>query len=111
MSQSSAPETVQGLENEIQTLRSLIDLVAGEESVNLSLKEKVQLLNSVGRNTFVLARLLKLQRDLITQQNDPATMLSQTLLELEEEWPEFKALVADYPHYLQKKDDNESSHD
>ena len=44
----------------------------------------------MGRNAPALARLLKARRELINNEFDPAALLRQALLELQEEWPELK---------------------
>ena len=86
----SAPSTLEGLDREIEILRRLIHEAAEKQSASLTLDEQLSLLDSVGRNAPALARLLKARRDLIHQELDPAAMLRQALIELQEEWPELK---------------------
>lgn len=85
-----APSTLEGLDREIEILRRLIREAAEKQSATLTLDEQLNLLDSVGRNAPALVRLLKARRELINQELDPAALLRQALLELEEEWPELK---------------------
>lgn len=85
------PSTLEGLDREIEILRRLIHEAAEQQSATRSFDEQLNLLDSVGRNAPALARLLKARRDLIHQELDPAALLRQALLELQEEWPELKA--------------------
>jgi hypothetical protein len=87
---SPPPSDLEGLDREIEILRRLIHEAAENQSTALSFDEQLTLLDSVGRNAPALARLLKSRRDLINQELDPAAMLRQALLELQEEWPELK---------------------
>jgi hypothetical protein len=84
------PSTLEGLDREIEILRRLIHEAAANQSAVLTLDAQLALLDSVGRNAPALARLLKARRDLINEDLDPAALLRQALLELEEEWPELK---------------------
>ena len=85
-----APSTLEGLDREIEILRRLIHEAAEKQSASLTLDEQLALLDSVGKNAPALARLLKARRDLIHQELDPAVLLRQALIELQEEWPELK---------------------
>ncbi len=87
---SPPPPTLEGLDREIEILRRLIRETAESQSASLTFEEQLNLLDSVGRNAPALARLLKSRRDLLNQQFDPAALLRQALIELEEEWPELK---------------------
>lgn len=86
----SLPDSIEGLDREIEILRNLIRQAAEKQSPALSFDEQLSLLETVGRTAPALARLLKARRDLANQALDPAAMLRQALLELEEEWPELK---------------------
>ena len=82
--------TTEGLDREIDILRELIHKAAAKQSDDLSLEEQLELLDTVGKTAPALARLLKARRDLNNLDLDPAALLRQALLELEEEWPELK---------------------
>jgi len=84
--------TPEGLDREIDILRELIHKAAAKQSDDLSLEEQLELLDTVGKTAPALARLLKARRDLNNLDLDPAALLRQALLELEEEWPEFRSL-------------------
>ena len=90
MPRKSPPPTLEGLDREIEILRRLIHEAAEKQSTTLTLDEQLALLDSVGRNAPALARLLKARRELINRELDPAALLRQALLELQEEWPELK---------------------
>jgi hypothetical protein len=90
------PSTLEGLDREIEILRRLIHKAAEKQSATLTLDEQLALLNSVGRNAPALARLLKARRELINKEFDPAALLRQALLELQEEWPELKKFYAQF---------------
>ena len=90
------PSDLEGLDREIEILRRLIHEAAENQSATLSLEEQLSLLDSVGRNAPALARLLKSRRDLINQELDPSAMLRQALLELCEEWPEYKKFTEQF---------------
>jgi small-conductance mechanosensitive channel len=81
---------VDGLDREIAILRDLIRKAAARQRDDLSLDEQLELLETVGRTAPALARLLKARRDLANAELDPAALLRQALIELEEEWPELK---------------------
>jgi hypothetical protein len=82
--------TAEGLDREIAILRELIHKAAAKQTDKLNLEEQLELLDTVGKTAPALARLLKARRDLANQDLDPAALLRQALLELEEEWPELK---------------------
>ena len=82
--------TSEGLDREIAILRDLIHKAAAKQTDKLNLDEQLELLDTVGKTAPALARLLKARRDLANQDLDPAALLRQALLELEEEWPELK---------------------
>jgi hypothetical protein len=90
------PDTTEGIDREIAILRDLIRKAAAKQSANLSLEEQLDLLDTVGKTAPALARLLKVRRDLANQELDPAALLRQALLELEEEWPELKKFAEKY---------------
>ncbi len=90
------PDTAEGLDREIAILRDLIRQAAAKQSDILSLEEQLDLLDTVGKTAPALARLLKAHRDLANQELDPAALLRQALLELEEEWPELKKFAEKY---------------
>ena len=79
-----------GLDREIAILRDLIRQAAAKQRADLSLDNQLELLDTVGKTAPALARLLKARRDLANEELDPAALLRQALLELEEEWPELK---------------------
>lgn len=85
-----AANTGEGLDREIAILRDLIRQAAAKQSERLNLDEQLELLDTVGKTAPALARLLKARRDLANEELDPAALLRQALLELEEEWPELK---------------------
>jgi sugar phosphate isomerase/epimerase len=78
------------LDREIAILRDLIQQAADKQSADMQLEDQLELLDTVGKAAPALARLLKARRDLANVELDPAAMLRQALLELEEEWPELK---------------------
>ena len=84
------PDDAAGLDREIAILRDLIRQAAEKQTPDLKLEDQLELLDKVGKAAPALARLLKARRDLANQELDPAAMLRQALLELEEEWPELK---------------------
>ena len=88
--------TPEGLDREIDILREFIHKAAAKQSDELSLEEQLELLDTVGKTAPALARMLKARRDLNNQELDPAALLRQALLELEEEWPELKKFGEKY---------------
>lgn len=80
--------TDQSLENEIALLRDLLEKATSDKENEHNLEEKLAMLDSVGRATPQLARLLKAQRELAAEKLDPFELLRQALRELEGEWPE-----------------------
>jgi hypothetical protein len=79
-----------GLEEEIALLRDLLTKATLTKNDALPLEERLAMLDSVGRAAPQLARLLKAQRELASEELDPAALLKQALSELEEEWPELR---------------------
>ena len=86
----TAPAAPDGLDREIDILRDLIHKAAAKQNKTLELEDQLELLETVGKTAPALARLLKARRELANQDLDPAALLRQALLELEEEWPELK---------------------
>lgn len=102
MPRKKYPETVEGIDAEIDFLHELINQAMDKRTEQMTLEDLIKLIDAVGKNSLNLARMLKIRVELINQQTGPSAMLRQTLLELEDEWPELKQLVADYPLYLQE---------
>lgn len=96
MTVNTHTESSAELNEEIEILRALINSVSNAKTNDSSLSEKVHQLNAVGRNDLILARLLQIQKNLRAEPESPADLLRQSLLELEEEWPEFKKMVERY---------------
>ncbi|MEL7673832.1 MAG: hypothetical protein AAGU78_08860 [Chloroflexota bacterium] len=96
MARKKIPDTAEGLDREIAILRDLIRQAAAKQSADLNLEDQLDLLDTVGKTAPALARLLKARRDLANQELDPAALLRQALLELEEEWPELKKFAEQY---------------
>jgi len=88
--------TAEGLDREIAILRDLIHKAAAKQNEKLDLEDQLDLLDTVGKTAPALARLLKARRDLANQDLDPAALLRQALLELEEEWPELKKFAEQF---------------
>lgn len=80
----------EGFENEIDFLRRLIETVANDLKSDTELPDKLQMLETVGKAAPQLARMVKAQRELAKGDLDPAALLREALLELQQEWPEFK---------------------
>ncbi len=93
---ASVSETTEGIDREIAILRNLIRKAAAKQSTDLSFEEQLDLLDTVGKTAPALARLLKARRDLANQELNPAALLRQALLELEEEWPELQKFAEKY---------------
>lgn len=96
MPQKPLPQTFEGFEHEIDLLRRLIDEVAKDLQSNTALETKLSMLESVGRAAPQLARMVKAQRELANSDLDPAALLREALLELQEEWPEFRAYCEEF---------------
>jgi len=96
MARKKIPEATEGLDHEIAILRDLIRQAAAKQSADLNLEDQLDLLDTVGKTAPALARLLKARCDLANQELDPAALLRQALLELEEEWPELKKFAEQY---------------
>ncbi len=99
MAKKKLPQTVEGLDREIETLRALIRKAAETQTGKLPLNDLIDLLDSVGKNALNLARMLKIRGELSNEDLNPAALLRQALLELEDEWPEFKKACEKYPLY------------
>lgn len=93
---SAPPASSDGLDREIAILRDLIRQAAAKQNDKLKLEEQLDLLDTVGKTAPALARLLKARRDLANEELDPAALLRQALLELEEEWPELKKFASQF---------------
>ena len=93
---ADTPGTAEGLDREIAILRDLIHKAAAKQNEKLDLEDQLDLLDTVGKTAPALARLLKARRDLANQDLDPAALLRQALLELEEEWPELKKFAEQF---------------
>ena len=65
-----------------------VDLLVADESATITEGARAHRLVLI--DAPALARLLKARRDLNNLDLDPAALLRQALLELEEEWPELK---------------------
>ncbi|HCS38713.1 MAG TPA: hypothetical protein DIW44_03905 [Anaerolineaceae bacterium] len=102
MPRKKYPETVEGIDVEIDFLHELIAKTMEKCSAKMTLENLIKVIDAVGKNSLNLARMMKIRVELVNQQTGPGAMLRQTLLELEDEWPELKQLVADYPLYLQE---------
>jgi hypothetical protein len=105
MPRKKYPETVEGIDTEINFLHELINHAMDKCKKDMTLEDLIKLIDAVGKNSLCLARMMKIRVELVNQQTGPGAMLRQTLLELEDEWPELKQLVADYPLYLQDGSD------
>ena len=104
-----SPQILEGLEtttefslkDEIDVMRvfarKLAELGANVKDVD----EAKSLLNALSTATNAINRLIRTHTRIPDPANDPGRMLRQTLLELEDEWPELGELVKDYPLYLQ----------
>ena len=88
--------SAEGIDREIAILRDLIRQAAAKQTDTLQLEQQLELLDTVGKTAPALARLLKARRDLANEELDPAALLRQALLELEEEWPELKKFAEQF---------------
>jgi len=84
------PRSNEGFENEIDFLRRLIETVANDLKSKTPLPDKLQMLETVGKAAPQLARMVKAQRELAKGDLDPAALLREALIELQQEWQEFK---------------------
>lgn len=89
--------TEESLDEEIASLRALIKQAADQQTSGMALEDLVRLVNAVGKNLLNLAQTLKIKAKLVSLQNDPGAVLHQSLLELEEEWPELKKFLDKFP--------------
>lgn len=104
-----SPQILEGLEtttefslkDEIEVMRvfarKLAELGANVKDVD----EAKSLLNALSTATNAINRLVRTHTRIPDPALDPGRMLRQTLLELEDEWPELGELVKDYPLYVQ----------
>ena len=76
------------LHEQIAKLKELIDQTADEKNGHLQLPEKLAVLDTVARALPQLAHLVKAQRELESEEADPAAILRKALEQLEQEWPE-----------------------
>jgi hypothetical protein len=60
------------------------------------LEKAKSVLNTLSNSTSTINRLVRTNAYISKPDNGSAAMLEQALMELEEEWPEFKALVQKY---------------
>jgi CRISPR/Cas system CSM-associated protein Csm2 small subunit len=76
------------LEEEIEQLRELLRKASEKMSADPKPEDWLAVLDSVAKAAPQLARLLKVQRELESEDLDPVEVLREALAELEEEWPE-----------------------
>ena len=81
-------KTEVSLEEEIEQLRELLRKASEKMSTDPKPEEWLAVLDSVSKAAPQLARLLKVQRELESEDLDPVEVLREALAELEEEWPE-----------------------
>ena len=102
MPRKKTPATIEGIDAEIASLHMLLNEAMQKPREKMELADLIKLIDSVGKNSLCLARMLKIRVELVDRQSGPSALLHQTLLELEEEWPELKQLAANYPLTLQE---------
>lgn len=85
-----------GLEKEIEALRSMIDAAIAQETKKMSLDARLTLMESVGKASTYLARLMKAQKELGKAKIDVGTTLEQALIELEDEWPALRKFASQF---------------
>jgi hypothetical protein len=86
----------EGMDVEISHLRKMIRAVVAKQESNLTLSEQIKLLEAISSATLSLSRTLKVKSELDQTEDSSAEVLREALMELEEEWPEFKKLVEKY---------------
>lgn len=86
----------EGMDVEIGHLRKMISAVVAKQESDLTLTEQIKLLEAISSATLALSRSLKVKSELDQAEDSSADVLREALLELEEEWPEFKKLVQKY---------------
>ncbi len=86
----------EGLDEEIAVLRELIRLAMNKQSETATVNGISKLTKTVSQALVALARSLQVKSELDLAKGDSGVMLREALLELEEEWPEFKQLVSKY---------------
>lgn len=101
MSEKKTPQTIEGIDAEIASLHMLLNEAMQKSRADMELADLIKLIDSVGKNSLCLARMLKIRVELVDRESGPSALLHQTLLELEEEWPELKQLAASYPLSIQ----------
>ena len=82
---------VSSLEDEIEVMRVFSRKVAELGSEVDELDEAKSVLNTLSNATSSINRLVRTHTRIPDPFSDPARMLEQALIELEEEWPELKA--------------------
>ena len=85
-----------GLEKEIEALRDMIETAISKETEKMSLVDRLALMESVGKASTYLARLMKAQKELGKAKIDAGTTLEQALIELEEEWPALRKFASQF---------------
>ena len=93
------------LAEEISNLRGLMQAAVAMQDELVVARERNNLLSTVSHASSTLGQLLKIQNELDKGEGESAEVLKQALLELEEEWPEFKKLVSKY--YPDQKAENQ----
>ncbi len=86
----------EGIDEEIEMLRGMIRKVVSNVKGKTSLADQIKQLDAISSATLALSRSLKVKSELEESQGSSAELLREALLELEEEWPEFKKLVSKY---------------
>ena len=109
MPRKKTPDTIEGIDAEIASLHLLLNEAMQTPREKIELADLIKLIDSVGKNSLYLARMLKIRVELVDRQSGPSALLHQTLLELEEEWPELKQLAANYPLSLQESNETHST--
>lgn len=89
------------LKDEIEVMRVFVRKLA-ELGANIKDVDGARShLNALSVATNAINRLVRTHTRIPDPANDPGRLLRQTLLELEDEWPELHDFVQDYPLYLQ----------
>ena len=88
---AAARRTNHKILREIAMYRDLIHKAAARNEEKFNQDNQGNIFND-NSNITSLSRLLKARRDLAGQGLDPATMLRQALINLEEEWVELKII-------------------
>jgi len=94
------------LEEEINTLRELMKVAMEKKDESITVSERNNLIKTISQASGTLGQLLKIQNEMDRGDGGSAAILKQALDELEEEWPEFKRLVAKYyPDQAEKQEE------